>query len=714
MLALITQAQLLSNANDVDGDPLTAQNLSISAGSGSLVDNLDGTWTYTPALNDDTAVSFSYDITDGTATINSGSASLDITPVNDAPTTSAVTLAAIGEDSGARVITQAQLLSNANDVDGDPLTAQNLSISAGSGSLVDNLDGTWTYTPALNDDTAVSFSYDITDGTATINSGSASLDITPVNDAPTTSAVTLAAIGEDSGARVITQAQLLSNANDVDGDPLTAQNLSISAGSGSLVDNLDGTWTYTPALNDDTAVSFSYDITDGTATINSGSASLDITPVNDAPTTSAVTLAAIGEDSGARLITQAQLLSNANDVDGDPLTAQNLSISAGSGSLVDNLDGTWSYTPALNDDTAVSFSYDISDGTATINSGSASLDITPVNDAPTTSAVTLAAIGEDSGARVITQAELLSNANDVDGDVLTAQNLSISAGSGTLVDNLDGTWSYTPALNDDTAVSFSYDITDGTATINSGSASLDITPVNDAPTTSAVTLAAIGEDSGARLITQAELLSNANDVDGDPLTAQNLSISAGSGTLVDNLDGTWTYTPALNDDTAVSFSYDISDGTATINSGTASLDITPVNDAPTTSAVTLAAIGEDSGARLITQAELLSNANDVDGDVLTAQNLSISAGSGTLVDNLDGTWTYTPALNDDTAVSFSYDITDGTATINSGSASLDITPVNDAPTTSAVTLAAIGEDSGARVITQAELLSNANDVDGDL
>ena len=319
--------------------------------------------------------------------------------INDAPTTSAVTLAAIGEDSGARVITQAQLLSNANDVDGDPLTAQNLSISAGSGSLVDNLDGTWTYTPALNDDTAVSFSYDITDGTATINSGSASLDITPVNDAPTTSAVTLAAIGEDSGARVITQAQLLSNANDVDGDPLTAQNLSISAGSGSLVDNLDGTWTYTPALNDDTAVSFSYDITDGTATINSGSASLDITPVNDAPTTSAVTLAAIGEDSGARVITQAQLLSNANDVDGDPLTAQNLSISAGSGSLVDNLDGTWTYTPALNDDTAVSFSYDITDGTATINSGSASLDITPVNDAPTTSAVTLAAIGEDSGAR---------------------------------------------------------------------------------------------------------------------------------------------------------------------------------------------------------------------------------------------------------------------------------------------------------------------------
>ncbi|MDP3796617.1 MAG: cadherin-like domain-containing protein, partial [Polaromonas sp.] len=49
------------------------------------------------------------------------------------------------------------------------------------------------------------------------------------------------------------------------------------------VDNLDGTWTYTPALNDDTAVSFSYSVTDGDLSV-AGSATLDITPVNDAAT----------------------------------------------------------------------------------------------------------------------------------------------------------------------------------------------------------------------------------------------------------------------------------------------------------------------------------------------------------------------------------------------------------------------------------------------
>ena len=40
--------------------------------------------------------------------------------------------------------------------------------------------------------------------------------------------------------------------------------------------------------------------------------------------------------------------------------------------------------------------------------------------------------------------------------------------------------------------------------------------------------------------------------------------------------------------------------------------------------MTLAPIAEDSGARLITQAELLANAADVDGPGLTATGLTIS------------------------------------------------------------------------------------------
>jgi len=76
---------------------------------------------------------------------------------------------------------------------------------------------------------------------------------------------------------------------------------------------------------------------------------------------------------------------------------------------------------------------------------------------------------------------------------------------------------------------------------------------------------------------------------------------------------------------------------------------------------------------------------------------------GTLVNNGKRHLDYTPASNDDSSVSFSYTITDGSLTA-AGSATLDLTPVNDAPVTTPVTLVAIAEDSGARVITQAELL----------
>ena len=173
---------------------------------------------------------------------------------------------------------------------------------------------------------------------------------------------------------------------------------------------------------------------------------------------------------------------------------------------------------------------------------------------------------------------------------------------------------YTPNLNSNLPDALTVTVDDGKAPPTSASVTIDITPVDDAPVASPVTLAAIAEDSGPRLITQAELLANASDVDGPfPLTAVNLAISSGSGTLTNNNDGTWTYHPALNDDTAVTFSYAVSDGIAAPVATTANLDITPVDDAPVASPVTLAAIAEDSGPRLITQAELLANASDVDG-----------------------------------------------------------------------------------------------------
>src|SRR5205085_2618015 len=177
------------------------------------------------------------------------------------------------EDSGVRVITQAQLLANASDVEGNSLTASNLAITSGVGTLDDSSPVTGNYTLALTDGTSVSISYNCTDnGTTTGNpaalsvAGSASFDITPVNHAPPSFPTRRSSDLEDSGVRVITQAQLLANASDVEGNSLTASNLAITSGGGTPVDHTNDLRNYTQVLNGDTSVTISYTITDNGTT----------------------------------------------------------------------------------------------------------------------------------------------------------------------------------------------------------------------------------------------------------------------------------------------------------------------------------------------------------------------------------------------------------------------------------------------------------------
>ena len=96
-------------------------------------------------------------------------------------------------------------------------------------------------------------------------------------------------------------------------------------------------------------------------------------------------------------------------------------------------------------------------------------------------------------------------------------------------------------------------------------------------------------------------------------------------------DGTLTFTPAANfSGQDVDLKFSVTDGTAS-REAFATLDITPVNDVPTTSAVTLTAIAEDSGVRVITKTELLGQAGDVEINTLTVSNVAIASGNGTLV-----------------------------------------------------------------------------------
>jgi Ca2+-binding RTX toxin-like protein len=74
---LISMAMLLQHASDPDGDAILVQNL--NASSGDLADNADDTWTFTPDTDDESDVTFTYEVSDGTDAVPQ-TASLDLVP----------------------------------------------------------------------------------------------------------------------------------------------------------------------------------------------------------------------------------------------------------------------------------------------------------------------------------------------------------------------------------------------------------------------------------------------------------------------------------------------------------------------------------------------------------------------------------------------------------------------------------------------------------
>ncbi|WP_330942921.1 retention module-containing protein [Vibrio diabolicus] len=164
-------------------------------------------------------------------------------------------------------------------------------------------------------------------------------------------------------------------------------------------------------------------------------------------------------------------------------------------------DGLVEFNPALNffGNVNVDITVDdqgnegivISGVDETLNSNSSQfvIEVTEVNDAPTTSEVTLTSIDEDSGAVIVTAADLLVNAVDIESDNLTVSNVTlIDPAAGTLTQQSSTEWSFEPAPDFYGDVSFNYDITDDGMTNGvsdpktvSGSAVMTVQAINDAP-----------------------------------------------------------------------------------------------------------------------------------------------------------------------------------------------------------------------------------------
>jgi hypothetical protein len=249
----------------------------------------------------------------------------------------------------------------------------------------------------------------------------------------------------------------------------------------------------------------------------------------------------------------------ANDNDGGGQSLNVSAVTQGShGSVSINANGTLRYTPHANYSGADSFTYTISNGVGTAT-GSVSVTVAPVNDPP---------VAQDDGglstrantAKTISAQTLLANDTDIDGNVLSIASVMNPVGG--TVALVGGNIVFTPTAGFTGTARFDYTVSDGRGGQDVGRATLSVVP-NAAP----VAADDSSSGSGYRII---HVLLNDSDADGDPLSITGFT-QAQHGSLTLNPDRTFTYVPVAGYVGADSFTYTLSDGSA---SDTAAVNIT--------------------------------------------------------------------------------------------------------------------------------------------
>ncbi|HCG5281130.1 TPA: tandem-95 repeat protein, partial [Vibrio parahaemolyticus] len=686
---IITTEELLSNVDDEDKDTLSVENLIIDKGNGTLVDNGDGTWTFTPQIDDDTEVSFTFDIIDDEDLVVSGSANLDILPINDAPNAENDVITT-EEDTAVTI----DVLVNDSDVEGDALSIQSASVPSEQGS-VDIVDGKLVFTPAENFNGEATITYIVTDGDLT-DEAKVSVTVTPVNDSPVAVDDTTS-IQEDTAVTI----DVLTNDTDVDGDKLSIESASVPKEQGT-VEVVDGKLVFTPAENFNGDAEITYTVTDGELT-DEAKVTVTVNPVNDVPTIKVEAVESITEDAVSTDTVVATLTVRDTDTPEDQLTVSLENNSNGYFVLVGNeVKLTQAGVDAVNNDELnlkdLTISASVSDGVNPTASDSDSLIVNRVNDAPTIKVDAVESITEDAVSTDTVVATLTVRDTDTSEDQLTVSLENNSNGYFVLVgDEVKLTQAGVDAVNNDELnlkdLTISASVSDGVNPTANDSDSLVVNRVNDAPTVeNAIADQVLSEDFDAYTI-------DLNEVFKDSDSSLEFSVSGNNSIQISIVNGVATINPTADWNGSEILTFTATDPSGESVSQTVNFTVAPVVDieADSTNVV------EDTPTII----NVLGNDTFEGKDKVVSLDAENGPKNGTVIVNNDGTVTYTPNDNYVGKDTFTYIVTSGGVS-ESTTVEVNVTPVNDAPVAKD-DIATTQEDTAVTI----DVLPNDTDVDGD-
>jgi Ca2+-binding RTX toxin-like protein len=238
---------------------------------------------------------------------------------------------------------------------------------------------------------------------------------------------------------------------------------------------------------------------------------------------------------------------------------------------------------------------------------------------------------------------------------------------------------------------FDFTLTDTAGnSINQKTFSININPVNDAPILQANKILNLLEDInpvalGISAPTDAENDSLTITVNAIPNSSKgeirlaNGNVVTANQTLTASELQQLTFKPILNaNGNAGSFSYTVNDHHGGSASQTITLDITPVNDAPT--AIADSALTNCNTPLVITPTTLLANDSDVDGDTLSLIGVK-NPTNGSVVLDPNGNVIFTPNANFSGTASFDYTLSDSNNTTTTATVTVTVNPLNEPPVT---------------------------------
>ncbi|WP_157938494.1 VCBS domain-containing protein [Vibrio splendidus] len=567
------------------------------------------------------------------------------------------------------------------------------------------------------------------------------------NDRPYCSSEVQLNAGTEDTRQTITAAQLLQNSIDVDKNDsglLTVANL--HPDHGSILDNQNGTYTFTPEKDYNGKVHFTYDVKDAHGGVTHTGATSSLSAVADKAVISGSDTGTIIEDhnvghSSLQPVVASGLLSVTDPDAGQDHFQVNLLL--GEQAIHDPFGGFLRITPsgAWGYEVANSRLQSLAEGevekvvyrvySADNTAHDITITVTGTNDQPTITATTLAHGTED------THYQMQSSQfgfNDIDtGDTLHSiaiTDLPPATQGKFVLDGHDVTagqhiptadiskLQFVPAQDFNGDVQFKYTVNDGHTDSAEATNTFHIDAVGDKAVISGVDTGDVYENRNPDMSPDfaqsgmAHLTNSMIHVEGqltiiDPDTGENSFDSKGIGYtyhgkyghLILNTDGKWFYgvatgTADVNGGLTTNVGSTIDQlganetltDTITIQSkdGTTHdivITIHGDNDRPYCSSEVQLNSGKEDLAQTITATELLANTIDVDSNdlgKLTIANLLVDHGS--VVDNKDGTYTFTPTKDYNGQVHFSYDVTDAHGGTTHTGANTSLAAVNDAAT----------------------------------